>query len=559
MTAPPAILRAPPFPGMPLQPMEKAFPPHRGSLGDAEKKNLFSALRNARVGGEFWGEPCEVDLRHAVILRPRTCADTEGFGGWLNDDDAHIFARGASRDGVPLDPWSVLPAARLLVAHGDDEWIALARAARLPVKVLSAGLYGSPEDGEDTLDAKALEAIDQSFLNPFGRGRLAAQEAIDLLNDWRRVLDGNRAGPGQKIVAACGMAWWKRREIGQFLWTPGRSVRIFANSKRALRHAQKQGGALAIWPSRVSPALLAEAAARNVPVVRVEDGFVRSVGLGSDLVPPSSIIVDRRGIHYDPSSPSDLEAILAQTDFSQQLQQRARTLREMICAKGISKYGTTRRVLPVLPSDAPGRRIVLVPGQVENDRSVLAGRSKNVGTNLDLLRAARTMEPDAEIWWRPHPDVDAGHRTGAVTDGIALKYADRIIRGGSIADLLDRADAVHVLSSQTGFEGLMRGLEVTCHGTPFYAGWGLTRDLGPVPARRGRRLSVDELVAGVLLLYPRYLDPVTALPCPPEVLIERMATQAMPNRLNWVGPLRRLQGRIMNRFRSSRKPSGMSA
>jgi capsular polysaccharide export protein len=96
---------------------------------------------------------------------------------------------------------------------------------------------------------------------------------------------------------------------------------------------------------------------------------------------------------------------------------------------------------------------------------------------------------------------------------------------------------------------LLRRREVTCHGTPFYAGWGLTRDLGPVPDRRGRRLLLDELVAGVLILYPRYLDPVTRLPCPPEVLIGRMASAEATNRLGWIAPLRRWQGRLMAALR----------
>ncbi|MDZ7895374.1 MAG: hypothetical protein U5M50_10680 [Sphingobium sp.] len=61
---------------------------------------------------------------------------------------------------------------------------------------------------------------------------------------------------------------------------------------------------------------------------------------------------------------------------------------------------------------------------------------------------------------------------------------------------------------------------------------GLTRDLGEVPARReARTLSLDALVAGVLILYPRYLDPVTGLPCPPETLVARMASATATNRL----------------------------
>jgi capsular polysaccharide export protein len=168
-----------------------------------------------------------------------------------------------------------------------------------------------------------------------------------------------------------------------------------------------------------------------------------------------------------------------------------------------------------------------------------------LASNLELLRRARALEPDAEIWFRPHPDVDAGHRKGLVRDEDALMHADRIVRGGGMAALLAKVDAVHALTSLTGFEALLRGREVTCHGTPFYAGWGLTRDLGAVPQRRARALTVDQLLAAVLIIYPRYLDPVAGLPCEAEVLIERMQHGRAVNRLGWLSRTRRLQGRLL--------------
>ena len=63
------------------------------------------------------------------------------------------------------------------------------------------------------------------------------------------------------------------------------------------------------------------------------------------------------------------------------------------------------------------------------------------------------------------------------------------------------------MTSLTGFDALLRGKQVIVHGRPFYAGWGLTQDLLPVP-RRQRYLSLDELVAGALLHYPLYWDPL---------------------------------------------------
>jgi capsular polysaccharide export protein len=192
-------------------------------------------------------------------------------------------------------------------------------------------------------------------------------------------------------------------------------------------------------------------------------------------------------------------------------------LRRTIIDGGISKYGGGSRPL----SKSSGERRVLVLGQVEDDRSVLNGGPGQ--TNLGLLMRARQLEPDAWLIYRPHPDVEAGHRKGHIPDNQVLNLADEIERGGSITTLIEAIDAVHCITSLGGFEALLRGKQVTTHGVPFYAGWGLTLDLGPIPSRRTRRRSIDELVAATLILYPTYFDPVTRLPCPPEILVGRIA------------------------------------
>jgi capsular polysaccharide export protein len=281
------------------------------------------------------------------------------------------------------------------------------------------------------------------------------------------------------------------------------------------------------------------ASAAGVPVHEMEDGFIRSVGLGSGLHPPLSIVVDSRGIYYDPGRPSDLEALLGESDFTPGLIDRARHLIDDVVRSGISKYASGRARFEDLPA---GRRSVLVAGQVEDDRSMKLGAA-GVAGNLDLLRRARAAEPGAVILFKPHPDVEAGHRQGRIPDDEALRLADRIVRDVPMSALLEAVDAVHVTTSLTGFEALLRSREVFTHGQPFFAGWGLTTDLGPAITRRGRRLTLEQLVAGVLILYPRYLDPVTRLPCPPEILIARLAETSVV-RSTPLTLLRRWQGRI---------------
>ncbi|WP_431312373.1 capsular polysaccharide export protein, LipB/KpsS family [Sphingomonas natans] len=334
------------------------------------------------------------------------------------------------------------------------------------------------------------------------------------------------------------MAWWKKARIGEFLWTGRRRPLVFANRDECGVAAAAPVGALAVWPSRVTPDLLAKADAAGVPLVRIEDGFIRSVGLGADLLPPYSIVVDAGGLYYDPGPESDLEKLLLTSEMPPILLERAKRITTLIVERGISKYGS------VPPAAAPPhtRRTVLVVGQVEDDLSVKKAGG-DVAGNLDLLRRAREAEPGALILFKPHPDVDAGHRVGRVPDTEALAFADEIARAEPTQLLLARVDAVHVLTSLVGFEALLRGLETHVHGRPFYAGWGLTRDHGSPFPRRVRKRTLIELAAAALILYPRYQDPVTALPCPPEVLLDRFGAGWKPRR-SIIVSLRRLHGKI---------------
>jgi len=175
-----------------------------------------------------------------------------------------------------------------------------------------------------------------------------------------------------------------------------------------------------------------------------------------------------------------------------------------------------------------------------------------------LLEAVRAADPDAYVIYKPHPDVLAGHRRGAVSEMAARRFADEIVHGGATAAWLAIADELHTMTSLAGFEALLRGRRVVVYGRPFYAGWGLTTDVEPFD--RGRRLSLAQLVAGTLILYPRYLDPLTRLPCGPEVVIDRLDNPDL-----WrPGPLvlaRRLQGILARRLGEFRAmlPSAGSA
>lgn len=292
------------------------------------------------------------------------------------------------------------------------------------------------------------------------------------------------------IVHALGFSRWKRKPLA--LCFPGSELRFVSRSDQASAVA-----VLAVWGMRAVP----EVEARGISLVRIEDGFLRSVGLGADLIRPLSWVLDRRGMYFDATCPSDLEMLLVETCFSADLTERAAALRKRIVSAGLTKYN-----IGASPWRRPTRagRVILVPGQVESDASIAYG-APGIKTNLSLLRAVREANPQAYVLYKPHPDVVAGLRQQGTDENDAVCWCDEIVVDAPMGHLLCAVDEVHCLTSLAGFEALLRDKKVTCYGQPFYAGWGLTLDVVPIP-RRTRRLSLDELAAGALILYPRYMS-----------------------------------------------------
>lgn len=288
-------------------------------------------------------------------------------------------------------------------------------------------------------------------------------------------------------VYAAGFSIYKRPIVRSFF--QGSEVRFLAIPEQA-----PEGATLAVWGKR-------PVCDRPVKVLRMEDGFIRSVGLGADLVRPLSWVIDGMGIYYDATLPSELESLLQTAVFDEATLARAHALRQRLVQEGLTKYNVGVRRWQ-RPSGAG--RVVLVPGQVESDASIAWG-APGIRRNLELLRAVREAAPDAWVVYKPHPDVVAGLRRSGQGEDAAVRWCDEIVTDASMGELLLAVDEVHTLTSLAGFEALLRGKKVVCHGQPFYAGWGLTEDAAP-PSRRRRHLTMEELVAGVLILYPVYVS-----------------------------------------------------
>ena len=331
-----------------------------------------------------------------------------------------------------------------------------------------------------------------TWYNPFEDRLGTFEDALEALAAQARSYREDRHG-----WQAAGIRLWKRKHMQRFF-----------GSVTPLRFSEAP-------PEPSVKGMVWGAKPTTGGAARVEDGFLRSKGLGAKLVPPLSLVLDRSGIYFDPSEPSDLETLISKrAQMRPDQEARAQAVIRSLIRGGISKYNLGG-TLPDLPE---GRRI-LVPGQVEDDASILLGAGA-IRTNRALLEAARSANPKAVILYKPHPDVVAGLRKGAVEN--AHELADLVVPDANIAALLDGVDEVWTMTSLTGFEALLRRKKVTVLGAPFYAGWGLTKDLGPKTERRMARPSLEGLVHAALIDYPRYLDPVTGLPCPVEVAIKRI-------------------------------------
>ena len=534
------------------------------------------AVVDAEIGGDCWSAAATtatLDQPHILVIAPpsRDAAFDRMLAAVEKERGAHAVTllmpaatppakmRHLSRlaadqrmTGIagPVNDWSLLRNATAIYTVDDDiGFLGLLRG--IPVRCFGRPFYagwGVTADAPSIAPRSAKRSVAEIFAaacllatdytDPYTGERSDFESICAILADWRRINEANR-----RIAVCVGMSFWKKRRMRDVLRSTDKVPKFLKTTASAVEAARQTGGAIAVWAAREPADLASAAAAAGVPVVRIEDGFVRSVGLGANFTPAASVVLDETGIYFDPTKPSDLEHVLASTEFSAAAIERSRRLIQTLVTNGITKYNTGA-ALPEIDIPA-GRRRLFVPGQVENDRSVALGGA-GIYLNIDLLRRVRTLNPDAFIIYKPHPDVDAGHRPGAMQDSDALRYADKVIRGVSTAAIIPAVDEIHTLTSLAGFEALIRKRKVVVYGQPFYSGWGLTTDMAPVERRR-RRLSLEELIAGSLVKYPRYFDPVTRLPCGPEILIERLSHPDVwrPGALIMV---RRIQGDLMRRF-----------
>lgn len=348
------------------------------------------------------------------------------------------------------------------------------------------------------------------YIDPYAGERATLFNVLDYLH-----LNRTHQLARQGHLWAPGMTLWKSSVVKPFLRTTDNQVSFSRRSKEAT--------ACIVWGIQGEARWKDKAAEGNLPIWRMEDGFLRSSGLGSDLLPPLSLVLDKTGIYYDATRPSDLETLLSHSLLTVEQQQRASRLHQHLVKNKLSKYNLGKRWQRPATGD---KRVLLVPGQVENDASIATG-TLSINTNLALLRTVRERHPDAFIIYKPHPDVLTGNRPGHIAEEEMTRLADCVALDADIIECIQQADELHTMTSLSGFEALLHGKQVHCYGQPFYAGWGLTVDEHP-NARRQRSLTLQDLIYQTLIAYPTYIHPHDQRVVTAEAAAAWLMTQTRP-------------------------------
>lgn len=383
--------------------------------------------------------------------------------------------------------------------------------------------WGLSEDTQTTNARRTRTlSVDQLFagamiLFPFWYDRTRRIECSFEEMIQQLLAESRHRWDGLKPSSMLGMRLWKRSILQNFMVGAGHVAKFHGRTKSAIASA-RNGGQIIVWARYETENLADTCAAKDIPLLRMEDGFLRSVGLGAELTQAASLVLDDCGIYYDATRVSKLETLIkASIDLPEFALKRAAALRKVIVAAGVTKYNL---VSPSSPLSLPiNRKVILVPGQVEDDASILKGAG-SVRTNSALLIAVRAANPSAYIIYKPHPDVRADLRDGAMD----ANDCDIVVEDHDTAALIAQCDEVWTMTSLLGFEALLRGKKTVCYGTPFYAGWGLTTDLGENCERRNDAINLNALVHTALIDYPRYIDPISNIACTPELMVERLAS-----------------------------------
>lgn len=292
----------------------------RASNGDRSRfLEMLAYARQEHIGARF-----------VIKTHPETA---QGFrGGHFRDSDAEGQI---SLCDAPVSPWALLEGATAVYTLSSQMGFEAILAGHRP-RVFGTPFYagwGLTED-ETPLPRRARRLTRAQLFaaamilyplwyDPCHDTLCEIEQVIDTLDARTRAWREDRAGwIGQ------GIRLWKRAHIQKFFGQTS-GVRFENDVDKAVDLAQSSCRNRFVWASKST----------DDGAMRLEDGFLRSRGLGAELIPPLSLVLDRQGIYYDPRQPPELEGWITKRAASMRPDQteRARVLIRRLVAQNLSK------------------------------------------------------------------------------------------------------------------------------------------------------------------------------------------------------------------------------
>jgi capsule polysaccharide export protein KpsC/LpsZ len=256
-----------------------------------------------------------------------------------------------------------------------------------------------------------------------------------------------------------------------------RGSRGFLHLDKLIQHFPPHKGILLVgWGLKLPGYAARYASNRQIPTCYVEDGFLRSFHPGALHTKPWSLTFDSKAPYYDTRNRTNLQVLLSKRE-QEGLDAEQRKAGEaglaLVRAARLTKYFSLRiGDEEWTPPPMPGRKLILVIGQVEDDAAIIKGYSRGVRrstfSNLAVIQRAAQEHPDACILYRPHPDTFHNDRKSRHEKEIA-SLCSIIEPTVPLQAVFPHVQQVYTGTSLAGFEAALWGIPVTTLGLPFYA------------------------------------------------------------------------------------------
>lgn len=338
------------------------------------------------------------------------------------------------------------------------------------------------------------------YVNPISRKRT---DFFTLMQHFSRIKRHIQMMRGH--ILAVGIRPWKRKDFYSWIKTPFNKVTFCTHEKNVLnilKGSPQTDFKIIVWNYKHSELIQKiETDYKNIKIIRVEDGFIRSYGLGSDFFPPLSLCFDNNHLYFyhTQNNKSDFHEIAQQVPFNQFFLERAKALKETIKKNNISKYNL-EKITPInIKTD---KYIIFVAGQVAGDASLrYGGLPDDLQNDYDLLKRVRTDYPNSYILYKPHPDVTKGNRAKGSDFDKCHEFYNQIEIDASVISCINVCDMVVILTSQTGFDALIRNKKVLCYGEAFYKNYNLCVNDSKI---LNSEMTLDNFIHTALVEYPLY-------------------------------------------------------